>query len=150
MALLFLILILASLLYTPAPSTVISPETAPGYLSDEKFAAAAVDYYLSRRTIAAFTSDDCAKFYDTGDADSIFEDHAFVLNTRNIDPDNPDNTIIKSSVSGSARSDIFIVPPFFPRIVFTDQYGLADSDTDLDENIPDGYYSVVRSAGGSG
>ncbi|MDO4978924.1 MAG: hypothetical protein Q4E47_02095 [Candidatus Saccharibacteria bacterium] len=80
-------------------------------------------------TISAFPDPKltCDNYYDkfkindksnNGDVHSLFDDNAFIINTRNINPKNPAVTIVKASGSGSSPQK-FTQTQLYPRIIYT-------------------------------
>ncbi len=68
-----------------------------------------------------FAQDTCDAYYNTYNDDeeihNLFKDNAFVINTRNVDPDNVNETIIQSGRDEDKSK--FIEAPLYPRIIFT-------------------------------
>ena len=102
-------------------------------------------------TISDFHIMNCSTPYNNAanNADFIGNDHAFILNTRKIDPANPNNTIIKYS------GTIFAESTLGPRIIYS--RGADNTDDDLiegdavattsDYNIEQPYTTLARSEG---
>lgn len=84
--------------------------------------------------ISPFTAAQCSVYYDknataSGQPHSIITDHAFVVNTRNLDPGNVNATII----SATKEPNKFINTTLYPRIVYTTSGVSADTDSSLAE-----------------
>lgn len=88
--------------------------------------------------ISKYNEQSCSQYYDpantSGDVHNLFTDKAFVINTRKLDPKNPDRTII------SARDNqaLFQETSLFPRLVFSNssrvgEAGSSDSSGNLNE-----------------
>ena len=80
--------------------------------------------------ISPFSATQCSTYYDksatnSGEPHNIFADHAFIINTRNLDPSNVDQTLI----SASTNEKIFKNTTLYPRIIYTAS-SLSGSDTD--------------------
>lgn len=71
--------------------------------------------------ISQYTSVECSKYYkeNIGEIHKIFNDNAFVINTRKIDPNNISGTIIQSKVGTSEKTNLFVDAPLYPRIIYT-------------------------------
>lgn len=70
--------------------------------------------------ISKFTSMDCKQYYSgSGEYHKIFTDNAFVINTRNLDPNSINTTIIQSKSNGTERKDIFTETALYPRVIFS-------------------------------
>lgn len=78
--------------------------------------------------ILPLSIDNCAIRYEDGGKDSIFSRNTMILNTRNINPDNPSVTIIKAS------KPQFQPAPLNPRILYGN-----DDDTNLVEGATNVY-----------
>ena len=78
--------------------------------------------------ISQYNERSCSQYYDlagaTGDVHSIFTDKAFVVNTRKIDPRNPDNTII----SARQHQNLFQETSLFPRMIFSNSPRVGESN----------------------
>ncbi|MBP5674929.1 hypothetical protein J6W91_01205 [Candidatus Saccharibacteria bacterium] len=105
--------------------------------------------------VSKYTSVDCKEFYEKSgtsytDTHKIFNDNAFVINTRKISPTNSsmsasavstaiNDTIIQSKVGASERRNIFAEATLYPRIIYT-KGTAASATTDeatLAEVFPD-------------
>ena len=73
------------------------------------------------KNISDYTSVACSTFYDHSNSLSslhnIFQDRAFVINTRKLDPTNIDATIVQTGNSADAGK--FVEAPIYPRVIFT-------------------------------
>lgn len=72
--------------------------------------------------ISQYTSLACDKYYsgaDSGEYHNIFADHAFVMNTRKINPSDIDETIVQSSPGGVKQVNKFTEAALYPRLLFT-------------------------------
>lgn len=100
-------------------------------------------------SISPFSADQCSTYYDAsaqaiGEPHNIFIDNAFVINTRDLNPSNLDNTIISTNNSPQT----FISTPLYPRIVYTaSQPDATNTDVSLVEG-QDFIYNQVGSVEG--
>lgn len=145
------------------------------YLSERELAVSEREYMnlwlkLSRKTssvvekagnglanepenVSAYTSLDCSKYYsgpDTGEYHNIFNDRAFVVNTRQIDPVNIENTIVQANVNNIKQTSKFAETPLYPRILFTKgTMSTMTNDMDaLSEIFPEASINPTRIAQG--
>lgn len=87
--------------------------------------------------ISGYTSMECDKYYsgtvtDAGEFHNIFADHAFVLNTRKVDPNNIDETIVQSNINGIAQTSKFAETELYPRVLYTKGSDPAMTTNDMD------------------
>ena len=100
--------------------------------------------------ISKYTSVDCRKYYENVSNDEngihrIFNDNAFVINTRKINPehDHISETIIKSkpsAMSSTINNKTFVPAELYPRVIYTKGSagaGKTNDDEALSE-IPEG------------
>ena len=89
--------------------------------------------------ISKYSEQNCRQYYDAanvaGEVHNIFTDKAFIVNTRKLDPKNPDRTI----VSAREHQSLFQEASLYPRLVFSNssQVGAsngADSSANLNES----------------
>ena len=89
--------------------------------------------------ISKYSEQSCRQYYDaanvTGEVHNIFTDKAFIVNTRKLDPKNPDSTI----VSAREHQSLFQEASLYPRLVFSNssQVGASngtDSSAHLNES----------------
>lgn len=77
--------------------------------------------------ISKYNEASCRQYYDqsnnTGDVHNIFTDKAFVINTRKLDPSNPESTII----SAKEKPDLFQETTLYPRIIFSNSSRVGES-----------------------
>ena len=77
--------------------------------------------------ISKYNEASCRQYYDpsnnTGDVHNIFTDKAFVINTRKLDPSNPESTII----SAKEKPDLFQETTLYPRIIFSNSTRVGES-----------------------
>lgn len=76
--------------------------------------------------VSQYSALQCGKYHDpaakrasTGAHHSIYEDRAFVINTRRIDPNNVDSTIVQSSINNVPQTTLFTKAELYPRVLFT-------------------------------
>ena len=108
--------------------------------------------------ISQFSSVECRQYYqeDTGQIHSLFQDRAFVINTRKLDPTeaNLSKTIIQSRIGLTKYTDIFTEAKLYPRIIYS-RSNTENSELTLSENhlVPSGgvdnasYNKVARVEG---
>ncbi len=94
--------------------------------------------------ISGYVSTECSSYYDVENKTNndegihnIFEDRAFVINTRKIDPSNIESTIIQSRIGnsgeGAYNTKFFTETQLYPRVLFTKK---DDSDKKVhDEDV---------------
>lgn len=80
--------------------------------------------------ISQYPANNCESYYDDGSVSddpvhNVFEDSAFVINTRKIDPNDVDATIVKSKVGSSKKKDMFVKTDLYPRVLFSKGDGTA-------------------------
>lgn len=89
--------------------------------------------------ISKYSEQSCRQYYDAanvaGEVHNIFTDKAFIVNTRKLDPKNPDSTI----VSAREHQSLFQEASLYPRLVFSNssQVGVSngkDSSANLNES----------------
>ena len=90
------------------------------------------------KKLDSLQSSACSASYGSTKNGPVYTNHAFVVNTRKINPSDVSSTIIKSS-----SGDIFTEAGLYPRIVFGS--GASTSGTDLKESTD---YTTVASAEG--
>lgn len=77
--------------------------------------------------ISKYNDNDCKQYYDTdnatGEVHNIFTDKAFVINTRKLDPKNPETTII----SAKQNPNLFQETSLYPRLVYSNAGRIGDS-----------------------
>lgn len=82
--------------------------------------------------ISQYTSVDCKSYYETntGSIHKIFNDQAFVINTRNLSPKKEDisNTIVQSKVGSTEYKKKFVEAELYPRIIYTEGSSPATND----------------------
>ena len=91
--------------------------------------------------ISDYYSTACSTFYDsTNSGDpihNIFKDRAFVINTRKINPNDIDETIVQTTNIYDAGK--FVEAPLYPRVIFTKGSTGSNSDNaELSEIFPNG------------
>ena len=74
--------------------------------------------------ISQYTSVACSTYYNTSNTTSdtihnIFEDRAFVINTRKLDPANIPETVIQSKDGTTAYTNIFRETQLYPRVIYS-------------------------------
>jgi hypothetical protein len=76
--------------------------------------------------VSQYSALQCEKYHDstatrakTGAHHSIYEDRAFVINTRKINPNNVDATIVQSNVNNVPQTKLFTKAELYPRVLFT-------------------------------
>lgn len=102
--------------------------------------------------ISQFTSMACSQYYSgTGDYHALFLDNAFVINTRNLNPEDVSGTIVQSTTNPSDHSTWdtkkFKESSLYPRVIFTK--GTSGDNTDdavLAEIFPDVGANPTKSA----
>lgn len=85
--------------------------------------------------ISKFEAVTCRAYYDDAAADNagthtIYNDNAFIINTRNIDSSNPSATIIKAKTDDNRK--YFQYPTLYPRVIFSSSKG-SSSDQNSDQ-----------------
>lgn len=86
--------------------------------------------------ISKYNEQNCAQYYNpvnnAGTVHNIFTDKAFIINTRKLDPRNPESTI----VSAKDHQSLFQETSLYPRLIFSNssQVG-ASSGTDSSANL---------------
>ena len=77
--------------------------------------------------ISKYNESSCKQYYDAGntvgDVHNIFTDKAFIINTRKLDPKNPESTI----VSAKQNPNLFQEASLFPRLIFSSAGRVGDS-----------------------
>lgn len=77
--------------------------------------------------ISKYNEQSCSQYYDpantSSDVHNLFTDKAFVINTRKLDPKNPDRTII----SARDNQNLFKETSLFPRLVFSNSSRVGES-----------------------
>lgn len=93
-------------------------------------------YANAPASISPFEASECSVYYDSakntvGEPHNLFMDHAFILNTRDVNPKDTSATIIPANDS---TKGLFINTNLYPRIVYTaSTIGAGDSDEELTE-----------------
>ena len=87
--------------------------------------------------ISGYTSMECDKYYsgsvtDAGEFHNIFADNAFVLNTRKINPNDIDSTIVRATIDSIPQTNTFTETALYPRILFTKGSDPAMTTNDMD------------------
>lgn len=85
--------------------------------------------------ISAFRSIDCSNYYTNpteSDIKTVFENHAFVVNTRKIDPENVDKTIFQADED--TNKEKFTETQLYPRVLYTQEGGSTDAKQE-DDNL---------------
>lgn len=84
------------------------------------------------KDISLYSSVDCKEYYNTntGSIHKIFNDKAFVINTRNLDPTNIAGTIVQSKTGTTENRSKFMEAQLYPRIIYTKGSGPSMSTTD--------------------
>jgi hypothetical protein len=97
-------------------------------------------------SVSEYFSETCSKYYDqnnrTNPLHNIFEDRAFVINTRNLNPNDINGTIIQSRAGGNNNTDVFKNSTLYPRIVYSggSSPDLTTDDTNLSEEADNPTY----------
>ena len=110
------------------------------------------------KKISQYTSVPCSTYYNTSNSTdnihNIFEDRAFVINTRKLDPANIPETIIQSKDGTTSRTNIFKETQLYPRIIYSRGGTETIDEAMLSENYPSGmtpsnttYNKVARAEG---
>ena len=89
--------------------------------------------------ISEYYSVACSTYYDTTNGGSsvhnIFKDRAFVLNTRKINPNNINETVVQTT--STYDSSKFVEAPLYPRVIFTKgTTGSNNDNAELSEIFP--------------
>lgn len=83
----------------------------------------------------------CSAFYDKDNSDNpihnIYKDHAFVINTRKLNPNDINFTIIRADDEYVGQKK-FIEAPVYPRLVFSNAAGQTNDDGAISENTAGG------------
>lgn len=84
--------------------------------------------------ISPFNALQCSTYFNDsatarGEAHNIYTDHAFIVNTRDLDPTHPNTTIL----SANNAKNMFINTSLYPRIVYTASNTEEDTDTSITE-----------------
>ena len=120
------------------PSEQRSFENLWKYLSRDSSGSAATGTWglaNSPNSVTSLTGYSCESLYDTTQSYSVFNNNAFILNTRNLDPSNVNGTIIRASQSGIPNTGVFRPTSLYPRIIYSRSAVIgSDSDTNLKEN----------------
>lgn len=96
-------------------------------------------------TISDFNISNCSDAYNSSKPEFIGSDHAFIINTRKIDPTNPNATIVEYSGSKFSESKLG------PRIIYTGSTGNTDDNlienggTTSGYNLEKPYTTLARS-----
>lgn len=69
----------------------------------------------SSSTLPDLQANTCADVYSVAQAKNIYQNHAFIVNTRNIDFSNIDGTILRADSSNNIFTDAVL----YPRIIFS-------------------------------
>ncbi|MBQ6486678.1 hypothetical protein IJI76_03105 [Candidatus Saccharibacteria bacterium] len=92
--------------------------------------------------ISQYTSTECSKYYDknnTGTIHNIFDDNAFVINTRKINPSRISDTVIQASRTSSTFREASV----YPRVIYTRSgSGSNSADDILSEIEPNTTYYI--------
>jgi len=77
--------------------------------------------------ISDYKNLNCSAYYQTSGSDSIFSDHAFVINTRKIDPNSPNSTIVRADTR-------FREGGLYPRIIFKSNTSTLSDNTNSSDS----------------
>lgn len=74
-------------------------------------------------SISQYTSVACSKYYDQNNSNeplhNIFQDRAFVINTRNLNPQDVNATIIQAKTNNINNTELFKNSTLHPRLIYT-------------------------------
>ena len=74
-------------------------------------------------SISQYTSVACSKYYDQNNSNeplhNIFQDRAFVINTRNLNPQDINSTIIQAKTNNINNTELFKNSTLHPRLIYT-------------------------------
>ena len=99
-------------------------------------------------SLISLTGYSCESLYDPTNLYSIFNNHAFILNTRNLDPDNIDQTIIRASHGGIANTGVFRTTSLYPRVIYSNSRVIGEnSDTNMKEGEGSDFRNVASAEG---
>jgi type II secretory pathway pseudopilin PulG len=114
---------------------------------EDLWGALALDNAIDSLDMASFPPASCDLPYgdptDPATADeSLYIDHAYIINYRDIDPYNPNETII--AAGGHIDDDTFRTTPLYPRIIFGTE---EDDNSEINLSDSDGYNQIFAVEG---
>ncbi len=124
------------------------------YITERKNPTGNQEYYelwqkISKTASSAFPLQvsNCAERYNGVNSGSIFTSNSFIINTRNIDPQNPEKTVF----STSANTGVFKQSSLQPRLIYevnsatTDEVNISET---VDPSNPSKHYTSLKTAEG--